>query len=263
MTAAQLAKYVAFSRISATEARREPNELYGRMAFFVVILGVFSSLWRAVSEAGMPLAADPKSLVWYLAATEWILLSAPPIHVEIQEAIRRGDVVYRLGHPVSYVAAEFARGLGLLAVRAPFLGVTAFVCAFAFTRWTPPLKALLIVVPFGFAASALITALYLAIGLLAFWLQDVAPIYWVWQKLMFVLGGLMLPLEVYPEFIQHAAVFTPFPSLLAAPASFVLGTSLMTPGVLARNLILWSGATAFAVSWMFRRVVSDVTINGG
>jgi ABC-2 type transport system permease protein len=263
MTAPQLVKYAAFSRISATQARLEPNELYGRMAFFAVILGVFSSLWRAVAEAGMPVAGDPKSLVWYLAATEWILLSAPPIHVEIQEAIRRGDVVYRLGHPVSYVAAEFARGLGLLAVRAPFLGLTAFLCAFAFTRSIPSLNALLIVVPFGFAASALITALYLGIGLLAFWLQDVAPVYWVWQKLMFVLGGLMLPLDLYPEFIQHAAVFTPFPSLLAAPASFVLGTSLVTPGVLARNLILWSGATAFAVSWMFRRVVSTVTINGG
>jgi ABC-2 type transport system permease protein len=263
MTASRLAKYAAFSRISATQARREPHELYGRMAFFAVILGVFSSLWGAVAEAGMPVAGDPTSLVWYLAATEWILLSAPPIHVEIQEAIRRGDVVYRLGHPVSYVAAEFARGLGLLAVRAPFLGLTAFLSAFAFTGGIPPLNALLIVVPFGFAASALITALYLAIGLLAFWLQDVAPVYWVWQKLMFVLGGLMLPLDVYPEFIQHAAVFTPFPSLLAAPASFVLGTSLVTPGVLARNLMFWSGATAFAVRWMFRRAISTVTINGG
>src|SRR5262245_17605111 len=166
MTIAQFAKYAAFSRISASEAQRERHELYGRMVFFAVILGVFSSLWRAVAEAGMPVAADPKSLVWYLAVTEWILLSAPPIHLEIQEAIRRGDVVYRLGHPVSYVIAEFASGLGLLAVRAPFLGLTAFLCAFAFTGWTPPLPALLIVVPFGLAASVLMTALYLWIGLL-------------------------------------------------------------------------------------------------
>src|SRR5262245_24292192 len=103
MKAATIAKYPAYSAVSVTQARREPIELYGRMAFFVVILGVFASLWRAVAEAGMPVAADPKSLVWYLATTEWILLSAPPIHLEIQEAIRRGDVVYRLGHPVSYV----------------------------------------------------------------------------------------------------------------------------------------------------------------
>jgi len=263
MIATQLAKYAAFSRIAASQARRERNELYGRMAFFAVILGVFSSLWRAVEEAGMPVAADPKSLVWYLAATEWILLSAPPIHIEIQEAIRRGDVVYRLGHPVSYVVAELAAGLGLLAVRAPFLGLTAFFCAFAFTGWIPPLTALFIVVPFGFAASAVITALYLGIGLLAFWLQDVAPVYWVWQKLMFVLGGLMLPLELYPAFVRRAAVFTPFPSLLAAPASFVLGTNLVTPGALAGRLAFWSGVTACAVSWIFRRAASTVTINGG
>ena len=263
MIAARIVRYSAFSRIAATQARRERNELYGRMAFFVVILGVFSSLWRAVAEAGMPVAADPKSLVWYLAATEWILLSAPPIHIEIQEAVRRGDVVYRLGDPVSYVAAEYASGLGLLAVRAPFLGLTAFVCAFAFTRWTPPLAALLVVVPFGFAASALITALYLGIGLLAFWLQDVAPVYWVWQKLMFSLGGLMLPLELYPAFVQRAALFTPFPSLLAAPASFVLGTHLVTPGALAGRLAGWSVVTALGVVWIFRRAVSRLTINGG
>ena len=263
MTATLLAKYAAFSRISAMQAGRERNELYGRMAFFAVILGVFSSLWQAVAEAGMPVSADPRSLVWYLATTEWILLSAPPIHIEIQEAIRRGDVVYRLGHPVSYVAAEFATGIGLLAARAPFLGLTAFLCAFAFTGWTPPVTALLLVVPFGFAASALITALYLGIGLLAFWLQDVSPVYWVWQKLMFVLGGLMLPLEWYPVFIQRAALFTPFPSLLASPASFVLGTNPVTPGSLALTLILWSGATAVALSWIFRRALSTVTINGG
>ena len=263
MTAVQIAKYAAFSRISAREAGRERSELYGRMVFFAVILGVFSSLWRAVAEAGMPVTAHPKSLVWYLATTEWILLSVPPIHLEIQEAIRRGDVVYRLGYPVSYVVAEFASGLGLLAVRSPFLGLTAFLCAFAFTGWTPPLSALLIVVPFGLAASVLVTALYLGIGLLAFWLQDVAPVYWVWQKLMFVLGGLLLPLDLYPALVQRAAACTPFPSLLAAPASFMLGVPLVSPGALAAALVFWSATTALTVSWMFRRAVSTVTINGG
>lgn len=263
MITTQFAKYAAFARIAANEARRERTELYGRIVFFAVILGVFSSLWRAVAEAGMPVRADPKSLVWYLAATEWILLSAPTIHVDIEAAIRRGDVVYRIGQPVSYVIAEYARALGLLAMRAPILGLTAFLCAFAFTGWTPPLTALLVVAPFGLAASALVTAWYLGIGLLAFWLQDVAPVYWVWQKLMFVLGGLMLPLELYPGFIQRAAALTPFPALLAAPASFMLASPRVTPEALAGALVLWSVATAFALSWTFRRAISTVTINGG
>ena len=260
---ASIAKYAAFSRISAARARRERGELYGRVVFFAVILGVFSSLWRAIAEAGMPVAVDPRTLVWYLAATEWIVLSAPPIHLEIQEAIRRGDVVYRLGRPASYVVAELASGLGLLAVRAPVLGLTAFLCAFAFTAWIPPLSTLAAIVPFGFAAAALMTAQYLWIGLLAFWLEDVAPVYWVWQKLMFVLGGLMLPLGLYPDFIQRAAAFTPFPTLLAGPASLVLPDGAATPGALSRHLAIWCGATAVGVWWIFRRAMSTLTINGG
>ena len=129
MTAAVALKYGGFVRIAAAQARRERGELYGRVTFFAVILGVFASLWHAVAEAGMPVAAEPRALVWYLAATEWIVLSTPPIHIEIQEAIRRGDIVCQLGRPASYVGAKFAEGLGLLATRAPVLGVTACVQA--------------------------------------------------------------------------------------------------------------------------------------
>src|SRR5262249_21395861 len=151
-------------------------------------LGVFASLWRAIADAGMPLAGDPKHLVWYLATTEWILLSAPPIHLTLQESIRRGDVVCRLGRPVSYVGSTFAEALGLLAVRAPLLAATAWICAFTFPRWIPPLASLAWTVPFGVAGAALITAICMGIGLLAFWLEDVSPVYWVVQKLLFVFG---------------------------------------------------------------------------
>jgi ABC-2 type transport system permease protein len=263
MTIARIAKYAAFARVSAAQSRREHGELYGRVVFFAVILGVFSSLWSAVAEAGMPLAANPKTLVWYLAVTEWILLSAPPLHIEIQEEIRRGDIVYRLGRPASYLTAEFARGLGLLALRLPVLGLTAFGCAFAFTDWTPPLSTFATVVPFGIFAAALLTALHLGIGLLAFWLQDISPVFWVWQKLMFVLGGLMLPLTLYPTLLQTVAALTPFPALLAWPASFMLGTGGMTPGALGRNLLIWSCVTGLVLYALFRRAVSALTINGG
>jgi ABC-2 type transport system permease protein len=256
-------KYAAFARVAMIQARRERGELYGRVVFFAIVLGVFSSLWRAVAEAGMPIAVAPRALVWYLAATEWILLSAPPVHLEIQEALRRGDVVYQLGRPASYVIAEFAAALGLLAVRVPVLGITAFVCAFAFTGWIPPLTAVLRVVPFALVATALITAMHLWIGLLAFWFHDVSPVYWVWQKLLFVLGGLMLPLALYPDFVQRIAAVTPFPAVLGGPASIVLGSGSMRPMALACDLVFWSGATAVAVTWTFGRATSTLTVNGG
>jgi viologen exporter family transport system permease protein len=263
MTLTYLIKHAAYARIAMAQGRRERAELYGRVVFFVVILGVFASLWRAVGEAGLPAAEDPRALVWYLAATEWIMLSAPQIHLEIQEAVRRGDVVYRLGHPASYVMAEFAAGLGATALRMPLLGVTAFGCAFAFTRWTPPLAAIALFIPFGVAAAALLVALYLWIGLLAFWLQEVSPVFWVAQKLMFVFGGLMLPLVMYPAAMQKAAAFTPFPVMLFAPASLVLGAGSVRPLVLARDLALWGCVMAVVVQWTYRRAAAGLTVNGG
>jgi ABC-type uncharacterized transport system permease subunit len=40
-------------------------------------------VWRAAAEAGLPTAIEPRALVWYLAVTEWIVLSTPQIHLEI------------------------------------------------------------------------------------------------------------------------------------------------------------------------------------
>jgi ABC-2 type transport system permease protein len=259
---ARLAKYPAFARIAMAQARRERGELYGRVVFFFVILGVFTALWRAIAEAGLPVSGRPADLVWYLASTEWILLSAPLVHVEIQETIRRGDVIYELGRPVSYVAAAVAQGLGILLVRAPVLAAAACIGAFMFTGTFPPGYSLLSVCVFGLVAAALLTSLHVGIGLLAFWLNDVSAVYWVWQKLLFILGGLILPLEIYPGPMQTAASFTPFPIILAGPASFVLGTGA-SPLRLAQWLVFWSAASAAVITWIFRRATAGVTIHGG
>ena len=46
-------KYVAFARIAATSTvAMSAASCTAGMAFFVVILGVFSSLWRAVARGG-------------------------------------------------------------------------------------------------------------------------------------------------------------------------------------------------------------------
>ena len=256
-------KYVAFLRISFALARRARGEVYGRVIFFVVILGVFSSLWTAVAEAGMPLALEPKAMVWYLAITEWIVLSAPPLHFDIQEAVRRGDIVCQLGRPVSWVTAVFAEGLGMLIARAPLLFVTACVCAGIFTGWVPPLHVLAVVAPLGLAASALIMALWIAIGLLAFWLGDVGPVSWVWQKLLFVFGGLLMPIELYPALVRDVAPFTPFPSVLSRPASLVLHSGAGESIALVLSLAAWGVITSIVLALLFRRATDALTVNGG
>src|SRR4051794_12489527 len=119
MRGAMIAKYAAFARVGFATARAEPAELAGRVVFFFVILGVFSALWHAVGQDGGGGTGGRSTMVWYLAITEWVLLSAPTVHFEIEAEVRRGDVAYQIARPVSYVGAHVARGIGALAVRAP------------------------------------------------------------------------------------------------------------------------------------------------
>jgi ABC-2 type transport system permease protein len=256
-------KYWAFAKIAAREAATDRGDLYGRSLFFVVILGVFAALWRAVAESGMPLGATPSQMVWYLAASEWILLSAPARHLDIQEEVRRGDVAYQLPRPVAYPRATLAQCLGMLAVRAPVLGAVALGCAFAFTGSWPPLRALLWLVPFGLLAALALAELYVALGLVSFWLTDATPLYWVAGKLLFILGGLMLPLELYPHWLQVIARCTPFPSLLAGPAGFVLRSPDASAWPLAANLLMWVAVLFGIVELLFWRATRSLQLNGG
>lgn len=256
-------KYWAFARIAARQQLSERGELYGRALFFAVILGVFSSLWRAVGEAVSPLSRNADSLVWYLAATEWIWLSAPQLHLDIAEDVRRGDVAVQLPRPVSYLFAILARGLGILVVRAPLLGLVAFACAFMFTGTVPSARALAFTIPFGLCASALLTACFVLLGLFAFWLTDISPLHWVWQKLLFILGGLMLPLSFYPDWFRTLAAFTPFPTLLGLPAGFLLASAATDSVELLLRLLVWTLLVLLASAYLFRRAVRSLRISGG
>lgn len=256
-------KYWALSRIAAVQTATERGELYGRTLFFAAILAVFTALWRAVAEAGMPLSARPAQMVWYLAASEWILLSTPARHLEIQEEVRRGDVAYQLPRPVAFPRATLAQCAGILAVRAPVLGVVAFGCAFLFTGTAPSLRTVAWLVPFGLAASLVLAVLYLALGLVSFWLTDATPLYWVLGKLLFILGGLMLPLELYPQWLQSIARFTPFPYLLAGPAGFLIRAPGPAAFTLAACLAFWAVASCALVELLFWRARRSLELGGG
>jgi ABC-2 type transport system permease protein len=265
MNTRALGKYVAFARIARREFGRSRGEVWGRVLFFGVILGVFSALWRAIAEAGMPVSARPDELVWYLAITEWIVLSVPPMNVEIESAVRRGDVVYRLPRPVSYVGSLLAEGAGQVSARLPLLGAAGFAFAWFLTESFParPLALLALVIPLGAFAALVLMTIYVSLGLLAFWLGETMPVYWICQKLLFVFGGLMLPLELYPRVLLDVAAFTPFPSLLYGPASIVLGASATDAARVGASLVFWLLTFTAIAALVFRSARRNLELHGG
>ena len=256
-------KYLAFAALGARQSRSEPGELLGRAVFFAMILGVFSAVYRGVAAASGSVTTNPETAVWYIAITEWVVFAAPIVMLEMEEDIRRGDVAYQIARPASWLGARFAHGLGMLAVRAPVMLAIAFGTAWLFAGPPDNPAALALGVAFGLVAAVVMTLFHVAIGVAAFWLGDIAPAYWIWQKLLFVLGGLLLPLTFYPDAFVLVAKLTPFPALLAGPASLATGAPLMSLGVLTLTLAFWASLGWVVAHTMFRRAVKQLYVNGG
>jgi len=256
-------KYLAFAALGARQARAEPFELAGRAVFFLMILFVFSGVYRGVAAAGGSIGQSPDSVLWYIAITEWVVFSAPIVMIQMEEDIRRGDVAYQIARPASWLGARFAHGLGTLAVRAPAMLVVAFASAWLFAGAPEKPAALAVGVAFGFIAAAVMTLFHVGIGVFAFWLGDIAPAYWIWQKLLFVLGGMLVPLRFYPDAFVFVAKLTPFPSLLAGPASLATSAPLMSAGALLLTLVLWTAIAGVVARVVFGRAVKQLQLNGG
>lgn len=66
------------------------------------------------------------------------------------------------------------------------------------------------------------------------------------QKMLFLFGGLLLPLEIYPDWMQTIAWATPFPAILYGPASYAFDKSGGEIALLLFIQSLWVVLTSLA-----------------
>jgi len=173
---------------------------------------IFYSLWRAI-YAGRPLFAGftMTQALWYLTFTEAIELSKSRTYVQIQQEVKDGTIAYSLIRPYSYIMYHFSKTMGENIVKVVPMLLEGFLLAFLFTGMLPgyfthlPYGLLLILGGF-----VLVTLWQILIGLLAFWFEEVAPFYWILQKLIFVIGGMFFPIDMFPQWLQGISKASPF-----------------------------------------------------
>jgi ABC-2 type transport system permease protein len=82
--------------------------------------------------------------------------------------------------------------------------------------------ALLAVPALVIAVVANITAQH-AFAAVAFWIRDARSTWFLYHKLVFILGGMLLPIEVLPSSISRPAKLLPFASMAYVPARLASG----------------------------------------
>lgn len=248
---------------SALRFWRERSTLLVALPFYVIVVAVLSGVWRvAVDVSGGELAGySATALTWYIAVSEASMLSIN--HRLIDEAggaIGSGAVSVELLRPASVVGVRMATEFGLALTKLVCLGAAAVgFCVLTVGRPPDPI-ALLLAVPSAVLAVAANVAAQHAFAASAFWVRDAQVAWFLYQKLVFVLGGMLIPIEVFPSWLETVARFSPFSAMAYAPARLASGH--VEPGVLAGQ-VGWVVVLVGAAVAMFARGERRMLAVGG
>jgi ABC-2 type transport system permease protein len=215
----------AFSS-SARRTLQSRGQLAVRVLFYGVILGVLSALWKVATavNGGVIAGYNFRSMLWYLVASEASVIAINPRLIEyIGLDIGSGGIAVEMLRPVSVVGLRIAGALGEALVRFT-CALTLGVLFASFTVGLPPdLGAAALAVPAAVLAIAANLAAQHSFAAIAFWVNDSKAAWFLYQKLVFLVGGMLLPLELFPPVLAHVSRLLPFWTMSYIPARLLSG----------------------------------------
>jgi ABC-2 type transport system permease protein len=216
---------VAFTR-GVLRAVSRPGDLAVRVGFYLVILVVTGSLWTAALDAnGGELGGyDRVGLLWYIALAQAAQLGPRPRTIEeVGDEIGSGTVAVQMLRPVSVVGLRIASELGEALLRVVVAIVVATVGLFLTVGAPHSTPAALLALPAALLGCTLSVTAQHAMGGIAFWLLDARATWFLWSKLVFLLGGLLIPLELLPPGVANVAKVLPWAAMTYVPGRLASG----------------------------------------
>jgi ABC-2 type transport system permease protein len=251
------AEWAAFTS-GFQRALNQPGEVAVRTAFYGFILIVFAALWAAAVDAnGGPISGyGYAALVWYVTGAEaTVVATRPRLIEEIGYDISDGSVAVDMLRPISVAVFRMSVEVGEAVAHLIFAAAVGAIAAYLYVGQPPSWESALLFVPAAVLGVACIVASQFAFGAVAFWLEDAKSAWFLYQKLIFLLGGMLLPLQLLPDWLESVARFTPFITMAYVPARLLSGH--VEPELLllqAGWLVALVGAASYAFASGERRL---------
>lgn len=262
-------KVAAVARLHAAAQLAYPAEVLSATVFVAVVMFTLAALWRAIAEhhdiAAMT-GLDLPRLIWYVAYTEALAMSfaVPSDGLPVDREIRSGDVAYRLARPQPYPLYHFGACLGeraaRLALRVPIHAAIAWGLV-GLPELSPHAVAAALVA--GVLASIADLTWVLVISFASFWIEDTFGLHFFYRRSVFLLGGLLIPLDAYPEWLRKIADALPFKDLLFGPSRLFVGGDATGAWALLRSQLIMAGVGFAVLALVYRAGVRRLSAQGG
>jgi ABC-2 type transport system permease protein len=187
---------------------------------------VMLALWSAVArEAPVGRFGESEFVAYYLAALVVRLLTGAWVIWELNFEIRQGTLAFRLMRPIHPLVAYACENVAAMPLRValalPVAVALLFLVGGDHVTRDPLLLALF---PVAVVGAWLITFLAMAVvGSLAFHIDSSASLFEIWLGLFGVFSGYLVPLDLFPGWVQSLARALPFRYMLAFPVEMIVG----------------------------------------
>lgn len=243
------------------------NILFSFIGWFIMLFILFN-LWKYLYQ-------DPNEIIngysinqmtWYVIITEilWMTLGGRKLCAKISDDVRSGNITYNINKPYSYIGYCLSTHLGDMTIKAVLYTALGMITGYLFLGGFPALTILsvLFVIITSILASVISILIITSLGLMAFFVEDANPFYWIYSKFILVLGTIF-PIEYFPEVLQKILKFSPIYVVSYGPAKLFVDFSLDKAVTVLIAQIIYIFIVYGICYLIYRKGVKNINVNGG
>ena len=239
-----------------------------KLISFILLIYIFMNLWNYIYDNPEEIinGYSKKQMIWYVIVTEiiWGATEGRRYCRRISDDVRSGNIAYIMNKPYSYIGYSISSHLGETTVKTIIAIVVGFVMGMIFLKEFPALSipAIIIVLISGILAVVINSLLVTFIGLISFIIEDSNPIFWLYSKMILVLGTLF-PVEFFPGILAQIMRYSPIYVTCYGPAKLFVDFSYSMAVEILLSQIIYV-FIAWAMCYMlYRKGVRRLNVTGG
>lgn len=235
---------------------------------YIVMIFIFFNLWNYMYDDPQKLinGYSKEQMIWYVILTEiiWSAVGGRQLCKRICNDVKGGNIAYVMNKPYSYINYILASHLGETTVKAFITTIIGIGMGFIFFKSIPNISILGLIIVFisSFLAVVISTLFVTFIGLFSFIIEDANPFFWLYSKIILVLGTLF-PIEFFPGILGTIMKFSPIYVTCYGPAKLFVDFDIQNAFYILSAQVIYLGIAWSMCYLLYRKGVRKLNVNGG
>ena len=235
---------------------------------YCILIFIFLNLWQYIYSDPNEIinGYSMNQMIWYVIITEilWMSLSGRKLCKKICNDVRSGNIAYNINKPYNYVEYSLFSQLGLVTVRFFIVTLLGMVLGIIFLGSFPSLNIIqvLLVLLSSALATVINILLIVSIGLISFYIEDANPFYWLYSKIILVIGTIF-PIEYFPAVLQPIIKFSPIYVVSYGPAKLFVDFSTSVCIEILISQLIYLVISFMICHLIYSKGVKKLNVNGG